>query len=316
MPHRPDAVERGEHAEHAVTRGRFAPSPTGPLHFGSLVAALASYLDAKCHQGQWLVRMEDLDPPREVPGAADDILRSLTAHGLEWDGTIAYQSQRHHIYAEALARLERAGLVYPCACSRREIADTATRGIEGPVYPGTCRQGLPPGRAARAWRVRVDDARIDFQDENLGGFTQDVARAVGDFVLRRADGLYAYQLAVVVDDAEQGITRVVRGADLLDSTERQIYLQRLLGFATPAYLHVPIAADAHGEKLSKQTRAVAIESRNASSNLMAALAFLNQTPPPELAYATPHDILDWAIPHWRPDALARTRVRPAPAGYT
>jgi len=296
-------------------RGRFAPSPTGPLHFGSLVAALASYLDAKCRGGQWLVRMEDLDPPREIAGAADDILRSLAAHALEWDGTVAYQSERHLLYAAALERLRRAGLAYPCACSRREVADSALRGIEGPVYPGTCRSGLAPGRVARAWRLRLDDAQIEFVDENLGVRSQDVAHAIGDFVLLRADGLYAYQLAVVIDDAAQDITRVVRGADLIDSTERQIYLQRLLGLPTPAYLHVPVAVNMAGEKLSKQTLAKSITARDASSNLHAALAFLDQSPPPELARTNPREILEWAIAHWSPHSIARSRTRPAPAEF-
>ena len=213
--------------------GRFAPSPTGPLHFGSLVAAVGSYLDARSHDGQWLVRIEELDPPREMPGAADLILKTLAAYGFEWDGEVVYQSNRHDAYESALESLTRQGLLFPCSCSRREIADSTLGGGEHLVYPGTCRDGLVEGKVARAWRVRVTDADIAFDDNVQGPVSQCLQRDAGDFVLKRADGLYAYQLAVVVDDAWQGITHIVRGADLLDSTARQIYLQRCLGLATP-----------------------------------------------------------------------------------
>ncbi|MFO7190526.1 MAG: tRNA glutamyl-Q(34) synthetase GluQRS, partial [Pseudomonadota bacterium] len=197
-------------------RGRFAPSPTGPLHFGSLVAAVASFVDARAQGGSWLVRMEDLDPPRVVPGAADDILRTLEAFGLHWDETVVYQSARHAAYEAALQRLEARGAIFPCACTRKEIADSALGPDGTPIYPGTCRNGLPPGKTGRAIRVRVDDAVIRFVDRLQGEVVQELARSVGDFVVRRADGVYAYQLAVVVDDAWQGVTDVVRGADLLD----------------------------------------------------------------------------------------------------
>ena len=210
-------------------RGRFAPSPTGPLHFGSLIAAVASYLEAKTCKGQWLLRMEDLDRPREMPGAADVILRTLQAFGFEWDGPVLYQSRRDEAYAAALEKLRQAGFIYGCACTRREIADSAIDGIDGPVYPGTCRGGLPSGKSPRAWRMVTEDRNIAFDDAIQGRLSQNLQRDIGDFVLKRADGLYAYQLAVVVDDAEQGITHVVRGADLLDSTSRQIYLQQMLG---------------------------------------------------------------------------------------
>lgn len=292
--------------------GRFAPSPTGPLHFGSLVAAVGSYLHARAHGARWLVRMEDLDPPREIPGAADDILRSLDAHALVRDGEVIYQSRRHERYAAVLEAMLRAGLVYPCACTRREIADRAVPGIDGPVYPGTCRGGIAAGRRPRSWRVRALDADIVFDDEHYGRRRQNVAAEVGDFVLKRADGLYAYQLAVVVDDAEQGITEVVRGADLLDSTARQIMLQRLLGLATPTYMHLPVAVDAAGEKLSKQTRAARVDPAHAARNLIAALRFLGQDPPPSELGESPAVILAWAVQHWNPNAVPHARAAPAP----
>lgn len=244
--------------------GRFAPSPTGPLHAGSLVAAMASYLDAKAHHGQWLVRIEDIDEARTVPGAVESILESLVALGMQWDGAVVRQSRRKALYQAAFDRL--AASVYPCGCSRREIADSRIGiGPDGAaVYPGTCRNGLPPGKAPRAFRLRVPDDNgldeyITFEDRWVGQVTQHLATEAGDFVLKRADGFWAYQLAVVVDDAEQGVTHVVRGADLLDSTARQIYLQRLLGFFTPHYLHVPVVTNPDGEKLSKQTGAQALD---------------------------------------------------------
>lgn len=259
--------------------GRFAPSPTGALHAGSLVAALASYLDARAHGGQWLLRMEDVDEARTVPGSAESIMHDLRVLGLQWDGEVWWQSRRTAAYAAARDRLK--DHVFPCACTRREIAEAASRtGSDGaPVYPGTCRHGLPAGREARALRLRVpepDDPaeRISFEDRWLGPQVQDLAREVGDFVLHRADGYWAYQLAVVVDDAEQGVTHVVRGADLLDSTGRQIYLQKLLAYPTPAYLHVPLVNNAKGEKLSKQTGASALDLREPVRALRTAAEFL------------------------------------------
>lgn len=294
-------------------RGRFAPSPTGPLHFGSLVAAVGSFVDARAHDGVWLVRMEDLDPPRVVPGAADDILRTLDAFALQWDGHVVYQSTRHTAYAAALEALAQAGATFPCACTRKEIADSALGPDGTPIYPGTCRHSLPPGRNGRAIRVKVDDAPIVFQDRLQGEVVQSLARDVGDFVVRRADGEYAYQLAVVVDDAWQGITDIVRGADLLDSTPRQIHLQRLLGASTPRYMHLPVAVNAQREKLSKQTLAAPVDPRHASAELGAALAFLNHAPPPELKGAPPAELLAWAAAHWQPARLPRTRLLPAHA---
>lgn len=257
--------------------GRFAPSPTGPLHRGSLVAALASYLDAKAHDGQWLVRIEDIDEARTVPGAAELILHCLAGFGMHWDGEVVWQSQRKALYEAAFARL--GSHVYACGCTRREIADSrigiASDGAA--VYPGTCRHGLVLGRTPRAYRLRVpDDASgcISFEDRWMGTVTQNLAAEVGDFVLKRADGFWAYQLAVVVDDADQSVTHVVRGADLLDSTPRQIYLQRLLGVPTPRYLHVPVVTNTAGEKLSKQTGARALDMSRPLDELIAAAHFL------------------------------------------
>ena len=298
----------------AIYRGRFAPSPTGPLHFGSLVAAVASYLEAKSRAGEWLVRMEDLDTPRNVPGAADDILRALTACGMRWDDAVIYQSARTDAYHAELHRLRALGLVYPCACSRREIADSAISGIEGPVYPGTCRAGLAPGKTVRAWRIDVRGANIRFDDEIQGPMHQDLATDIGDFVLLRADHVYAYQLAVVVDDAEQGITDVVRGADLLDSTPRQIFLHKLLKFTPPRYCHVPVAANANGEKLSKQTHAAAVDYARPQAALVPALRFLGQQPPDDLVDANIGEFWNWALRNWRIDRVPRARSAPAPAG--
>jgi glutamyl-Q tRNA(Asp) synthetase len=283
-------------------RGRFAPSPTGPLHAGSLVAACASYLEARSRGGEWLVRMEDLDPPREPPGAAVDILRTLEAFGFEWDGEVLYQSRQHEHYAAALHKLERAGAVYACACSRREIADSSTQGIEGPVYPGTCRAGLPAGRAPRALRVRTDDTTLVFEDAWQGRIARHLSRDYGDFVVKRADGFWAYQLAVVVDDADQGVTDVVRGADLLESTPRQIHLQRLLGIPTPRYAHCPVVTNARGEKLSKQTGADALDARQPVPVLIRALEHLGQRIPAELRDADLDALWGWAIAHWSPAA--------------
>ncbi len=263
--------------------GRFAPSPTGPLHFGSLVAALASWLDARAAGGRWLVRMEDLDASRVQPGAASDILRTLERLGLQWDGEVLYQSRRAPLYQRALERLS--GHTYACGCSRREIADSslglAADGAQ--IYPGTCRAGLPAGKSARAIRVRTKGVLVEFDDRAQGAQRQDLEREVGDFVLLRADGRFAYQLAVVVDDADQGITDIVRGCDLLESTGRQIYLQRLLGYPQPRYLHLPAAVNVAGEKLSKQTGAQPVAASPLA--LRRALAFLGQPETAELGEA-------------------------------
>lgn len=241
--------------------GRFAPSPTGPLHAGSLVAAVASYLDARAHRGEWLIRIEDIDEGRSVPGADGAILALLATLGMQSDREVVWQSRRKDLYAVAAERL--GAHAYPCGCNRREILDSRL-GVApdgAAIYPGTCRHGLAPGRSMRSLRLRVPDAgedTISFVDRFAGVTTQHLASESGDFVLLRADGYWAYQLAVVVDDAEQGVTDIVRGADLIDSTARQIYLQRLLGVPTPRYLHVPVVRNANGEKLSKQTEARAV----------------------------------------------------------
>ena len=288
-------------------RGRFAPSPTGPLHFGSLVAAVGSYLEARVQGGEWLVRMEDVDAPRNVPGAADSILHTMEAFGFEWDGPVLYQSRRLDAYAEALEQLKNAGLAYGCACSRREIADSATRpAIDGGLaYPGTCRDGLPAGRQARAWRLRVDNAEIGFDDRVQGRVAQHLESDVGDFVLLRADGVFAYQLAVTVDDHFQAITHIVRGADLLASTPRQIWLQRCLGYATPDYAHLPVAANAAGEKLSKQTLACALRTDQAVAELVRALRFLGQVVPADMANARLAEVWTWARENWQFDAIPK-----------
>ncbi len=279
--------------------GRFAPSPTGPLHFGSLVAALASWLDARAAGGQWLVRMEDLDRPRCEPGAAGTILRQLEAYGLAWDGEVLVQSQRDAAYAAALDALKESGAVFPCACTRSQLA-AAPRNDEGEIiYPGTCRNGLPAGQAGRAWRVRVPDVNIHFHDRIHGELQQNLAGEVGDFVVKRADGLFAYQLAAVVDDAFQGITHVVRGADLLWNTPRQIYLQNRLGLPTPVYAHVPLITNAAGQKLSKQTLAPALPDDRRGTALALALTVLGHPPPAELADSEPDGLLAWASAHWQ-----------------
>lgn len=253
-------------------RGRFAPTPSGPLHFGSLVAALGSFLEARVRRGEWLVRMEDVDPPRVVHGAADAILRTLEAYGFEWDGPVMWQGRRGEAYQAALDRLVDAGRVYGCACSRKTLAMGARRGVDGFVYPGTCRGHLV--RTGSALRLLVTPGRVVVQDALLGQMACDVAQECGDFVLQRADGVFTYQLAVVVDDAEQGITHVVRGADLLASTPRQVVLQAALDCATPSYMHLPVVLDETGSKLSKQTLAAPLDDRHPLPALLQAARFL------------------------------------------
>lgn len=280
--------------------GRFAPSPTGPLHFGSLVAAVASYCDAKVNHGKWLLRIEDLDKPREIAGTADTILRQLEAFGFEWDGEIIYQSQRHAFYTEAFQQLNAQHLLYPCTCTRKEIADSSQQwGIEGVIYPKTCLIHALKPLAPSAWRIKTNATPIQFEDAIQGTLSQQLNEAVGDFILKRADGLFAYQLAVVVDDAAQGITHIVRGADLLASTPRQIYLQQLLQLNTPHYAHLPLACNAAGEKLSKQTLAKSIVASQANQRLFEALSFLGQHPPDELKNATMADLWHWAMTYWQ-----------------
>ncbi|MGB5338059.1 MAG: tRNA glutamyl-Q(34) synthetase GluQRS [Gammaproteobacteria bacterium] len=296
-------------------RGRFAPSPTGQLHFGSLIAAVGSFLDARHHGEEWLVRIEDIDPPREVAHAADDILRSLEAFGMAWDGPVVYQSKRGNVYAAALNTLTLQHRVYGCACTRKEIADSAMQADSGAIYPGTCRKGLPKGRKARALRVKVEPREICLEDRLQGTFRQQLDRDAGDFIIRRADQLIAYQLAVVADDDEQGISRVVRGADLLESTPRQIYLQHLLGFHTPTYLHLPVATGLNGDKLSKQTRAQPVTADDRNRTIVDVLRFLNQTVPDSPDDATRDELWEWAIDHWNASLIPAQRSMPAPARY-
>lgn len=302
-------------APKSVYRGRFAPSPTGPLHRGSLVAALGSYLRARSAGGEWYVRIEDIDPPREVPGATSAILRALEAFGLEWDGEVIYQSQRLGIYSDVLDRLVHEGLAYPCSCSRREIREHNRRrtGSASSVYPGLCRSGPLRRRRRTAHRIRVPEGRMEFRDQELGLISTDLREECGDFVLRRRDGLVAYQLAVVVDDHAQEITEVVRGEDLLDSTAGQIVLQQALGVTTPAYMHLPLVRNLAGQKLSKQTGARAVNPDNAADELCDALVFLGLVPPEEVRSSPVASIISWGVREWPSRIPLRTADGGGPA---
>ena len=275
--------------------GRFAPTPSGYLHFGSLVAALASYLDARAAGARWLLRMEDLDPPREVPGAAAAILHTLETYGFEWDGPVLYQSQRSAAYAEVVEQLIARDLAYACNCSRKQLEGHA-------IYPGNCRSA---GRSRHdaAIRLRVPDADYGFTDRVQGHYSRNLAREDGDFIIQRRDGLFAYQLAVVVDDGLQGVTDIVRGADLLDSTPRQLYLQQLLGLPQPDYLHVPLLLQPDGHKLGKSYRSPPLPADQAPALLTRALRALGQQPDAALADASVREVLDWGIRHWQPAAI-------------
>ncbi|WP_025805355.1 tRNA glutamyl-Q(34) synthetase GluQRS [Pseudomonas chlororaphis] len=283
--------------------GRFAPTPSGHLHFGSLVAALASYLDARAVGGRWLVRMEDLDPPREEPGAQAAILKALESYGFEWDGEMVRQSDRHSAYAEVLNRLFNQGLAYACTCSRKQLEP-----YHG-IYPGLCRNA-GHGQEDAAIRLRVPELEYRFTDRVQGEFRQHLGRDVGDFVIRRRDGLYAYQLAVVLDDAWQGVTDIVRGADLLDSTPRQLYLQELLGLPQPRYLHVPLITQPDGHKLGKSYRSPPLAADQATPLLLRALRALGQKTDSEMVHASPREVLSWGIEHW--DALLIPRTLSVP----
>ncbi len=295
-----------------LTHGRFAPSPTGPLHFGSLVAAVGSYLEARSQGGRWSLRIEDLDRSRCRTEHALEMLRLLEALGFTWDGEVVWQSRRGVAYKDALESLQAMGQVFACACTRRELADSLLAADGAAVYPGSCRVGLPAGKLARAHRLRVPDQRLMFSDAIQGDYSQDLVTEVGDFVLMRADGFFAYQLAVVVDDAEQGISEVVRGADLLASTPRQILLQRLLGYPQPRYAHLPVAVDGQGEKLSKQTLACPVEASRPLPLLLAVLDFLGQAPSVELCDASLDELWRWAIANWRLARVPRCLSLPAP----
>nr|BFD44415.1 tRNA glutamyl-Q(34) synthetase GluQRS [Pseudomonas sp. FFPRI_1] len=279
--------------------GRFAPTPSGYLHFGSLVAALASYLDARAAGGRWLLRMEDLDPPREEPGAQAAILKALESYGFEWDGEMIRQSDRHDAYAAVLNRLFNQGLAYACTCSRKQLEP-----YQG-IYPGLCRN-LGHAQDNAAIRLRVPELEYRFIDRVQGEYRQHLGREVGDFVIRRRDGLYAYQLAVVLDDAWQGITDIVRGADLLDSTPRQLYLQELLGLPQPRYLHVPLITQPDGHKLGKSYRSPPLTEDRAPPLLLRALRALGQKPGNELEGAPVTQIMSWGVAHWDASLIPRT----------
>lgn len=285
--------------------GRFAPSPSGPLHFGSLIAAVGSYLRARALGGQWLVRIEDIDPPREMPGAADRILRTLEAHGLHWDGELMYQSRRSERYDAILDRLIREGLCYPCSCTRKRVQSL------GGLYDGHCRT-QPPEPGPVALRLHNTSAVSCFEDGLLGAIQTDRPFAAEDFILKRRDGLYAYQLAVVVDDHDQGITEVVRGNDLLEATVRQLTLFAQLGWTAPAYLHLPLAVWSDGHKLSKQNHAPALDDQHPTANLLLALRFLGQPVEPEWAHDAPHAVLHAAVQRFELARLPRERNLPAP----
>ena len=283
--------------------GRFAPTPSGHLHFGSLVAALASYLDARAVGGHWLLRMENLDPPREEPGAQAAILKALESYGFEWDGEMVRQSERHDAYDQVINRLFSQGLAYACTCSRKQLE--AYQGI----YPGLCRNA-GHGTEDAAIRLRVPELEYHFTDRVQGEFRQHLGREAGDFVIRRRDGLYAYQLAVVLDDAWQGVTDIVRGADLLDSTPRQLYLQELLGLPQPRYLHVPLITQPDGHKLGKSYRSPPLAADQATPLLLRALRALGQQPGLELVDASPRELLAWGIRHWDAGKIPRTLSLP------
>jgi glutamyl-Q tRNA(Asp) synthetase len=290
-------------SNHSTYIGRFAPSPTGPLHLGSLIAAVASYLEARTRNGLWLMRMEDLDPPREEPNAAQTILNSLQQHGLQWDAEVLRQSQRHNAYQKTINDLLSEKKAYFCTCSRAEIQQM------GGIYDGRCRGHFKATEKQAAIRLQLQNAHaaVTFEDALQGKISQNLNKDVGDFVIKRKDGLYAYQLAVVLDDFEQGVTDIVRGSDLLDSTPRQIYLQQQLGLTTPNYVHIPVITHQNGQKLSKQTFAPALNNEQASQNLRLALHFLGQAEPPANAQ-TPQEILASASEHWQLQQIPHTQA--------
>ena len=272
-------------------RGRFAPSPTGELHLGTLLAAVGSYLQARTQNGEWLMRIEDVDITRRVEGASDALLKALEDFGFEWDGEEVYQSHRNVLYEDALATLSQKDLIYPCTCSRKQLANET-------VYTGHCRHRHLPLKEEHALRIRVEDRLINFDDAVIGSYQQQLTSECGDFVIKRRDSLFAYMLAVVVDDAEQGVTEVVRGIDLLDATPRQIYLQQQLDYTQPDYLHLPLLVDEHGHKLGKSTGAAALDLKHPVASLHSTLKLLGQQPPEELASDNLNSLWQWAIEHW------------------
>jgi glutamyl-Q tRNA(Asp) synthetase len=285
--------------------GRFAPSPTGPLHFGSLIAAAGSYLDARAHNGLWLLRIDDIDPPREQPGATAGILRTLEQFGFEWDGEVLLQSTRNQAYREALQQLQHDGRVFFCACSRKQIAEEGDS-----IYPGTCRLRInAPADSHYSIRIRIGAGKTGFTDLIQGAYAQNLDKEVGDFVLLRRDGFYSYHLACSVDDAFQGVTHVVRGVDLMDSTPRQIRLQQLLSLPIPCYAHLPVATNADGQKLSKQNLARPLDIERRIQLLWDALHFLRQQPPPDLKTADLKSIWDWALANWSLDNVPKVPTK-------
>lgn len=289
---------------HTHYRGRFAPSPTGPLHLGSLYTALASFLQARSQQGQWLIRIDDLDTPRNVAGAAADILNTLETFGLTWDEEVFYQSQHLQTYQAFIEQLIQQKQIYPCTCSRKDLAAFHTE--HGFIYPGFCRDKTVVPNEPYALRLKTEPVEIGFEDFLQGYVAHNIAKQHGDFVIKRKDEIIAYQFAVVIDDCLQGITEIVRGFDLLDSTPQQIYLHQLLGLHPPAYMHVPILTDAHGQKLSKQSYAQAVDKNNPGATLFYLLTLLKQQPPIELQDAAVEELLSWGIANWRIEALKNT----------
>lgn len=291
--------------------GRFAPSPTGRIHYGTLVAAVGSYLQAKTNDGNWFLRIDDIDETRKVEGADSHIMKTLEAFGFNWDGEVIYQSTQTEYYEQALSLLmrhtfENQSLVFPCTCSRKQLAETSSN-----IYPGTCRQRRLPEKKPHALRILAKDITIEFEDAVMGRQSQNIKQQCGDFIIKRRDGLFAYQLAIVIDDAMQDITEIVRGADLLDSTPRQIYLQQLLNYPTPAYCHLPLAVDASGSKISKSEGATRVDITNKENLLLSVLEFLGQRPPADLAGSGIDDIWQWAIKHWQIKLVPRVnKIQP------
>lgn len=286
--------------------GRFAPSPTGPLHLGSLFTALASFLDARSHKGLWLLRIDDLDTPRNKDGSVSAILNTLEAFGLNWDDSVYYQSQHLDDYAYYLDKLEQNQLTYRCNCSRKSLAEmypNDSPNSKHSIYPGLCRNKTIPADTPHAIRIKAEGYTLSFNDELQGTISHNLAEQHGDFILKRKDGIIAYQFAVVVDDALQNINHIVRGCDLLEETPKQIYLQQLLNFPTPKYMHVPVIVDHHGYKLSKQTLATAVDTKMPNKTLFDLLVLLKQNPPDELEDASVAELLDWAIAYWQPEVL-------------
>jgi glutamyl-Q tRNA(Asp) synthetase len=283
--------------------GRFAPSPTGPLHFGSLYTALAGFLQVRSQHGLWRLRIDDLDTPRNVKGSADAILKTLEVFGLHWDGEVYYQSRHIDVYEHSINELQKNKLIYPCACSRKTLAAGAGRQAQSDIYPGICRDRQTPVDGPHALRIKTDHRIITFQDDLQGLIADDLAGQYGDFIVKRKDQIIAYQFAVVIDDDLQQVNHIVRGFDLLDATSKQIYLQQLLGLSTPGYMHVPVIIDAQGYKLSKQSQAAAVDLTSPHRVIFGLLSLLKQNPPIELQQVPVTELLSWAIAHWNPAGL-------------